>query len=343
MSRRTEPDVDGVATAPLVSVIVPVYNAAAYVEACVRSILDQDYVRLEVLLVDDGSKDGSGEICDRLAASDARVVVIHQKNGGIASAQNAGLDAATGDLVTFCDNDDLMSTRMIGRLVEILDATGADMSCCRWHNVGASAAAALRQAHAQEAPGRFIAFDRPGKRYQETFSVLMRRLRRTELEYFSEANWGKLYRRELFDGIRFPEGRYAQDVAIAMDLYQRMRVVASCDDALYFWLQRPDSVSHKQRTAGYYHDIVRAHGRCFELALADAILPARAYFGLTALRFERRSAASAEERALYENDRRYVASLLARLTPWQRLRCAALRIVRELEVQAYNRTVHRRR
>src|SRR5688500_20854 len=108
---------------PTVSIIVPVYNSALYLEACVSSILEQDYENIEVLLVDDGSTDDSGEICDRFAASDDRVIVLHRENGGIAAAQNTGLDAASGELVTFCDNDDLMSTHLIGRLVEILLAT----------------------------------------------------------------------------------------------------------------------------------------------------------------------------------------------------------------------------
>jgi glycosyltransferase involved in cell wall biosynthesis len=329
--------------APTVSIIVPVFNSARYLEACVSSLLDQDYRDIQVVLVDDGSTDGSERICDRFAAEDERVVVVHRENGGIAAAQNSGLDAATGDLITFCDNDDLMDARMIGRLVEILQATGADMSCCRWHNVGASSAAALRQQNASAPLGHYIAFGDPGRRYQTVFSALTRRITRSELTYFSEANWGKLYRRRLFDGIRFPEGHYAQDVAVAMDLYQRMNVVASCQDKLYYWLQRPDSVSHDLRSTRYYHDIVRAHGRSFDIALAAGILPARAFFGLTALRFEKRSILSSADLALYTEDRAFVAARLASLTPWQRARCEILNAARWLEVQLYNRTIHRRR
>ena len=282
------------------------------------------------------------EICDRFAASDERVVVLHRENGGISAAQNTGLDAATGELVTFCDNDDLMSVRMISRLVEILLATDADMSCCRWYNVGASAAAAVRASTAGDQLGRFIAFDQPGKHYQGVFSVLLRKFTRSELYYFSEANWGKLYRRALFDGIRFPEHRYAQDVAIAMDLYRRMRLVASCEDRLYYWLQRSDSVSHNLRSTKYYHDIVQAHGRCFELALADGILPARAYFGLKAIRFEKRSVLTPSDREMHEEDRRYVSARLSSLSAWQRTRCTVMHWLRFWEVQLYNRTVHRR-
>lgn len=327
---------------PKVSIIVPVYNSARYLGACVESILEQDYRNLEVLLVDDGSTDGSGEICDRFAAADERVVVIHRENGGIAAAQNSGLDAATGQLVTFCDNDDLMSARMIRRLVEILLATDADMSCCRWYNVGASAAESLRTRTADDPFGGYISFDQPGRHYQGVFSVFLRKFTGRELYYFSEANWGKLYRAELFRGIRFPENRYAQDVAIAMDLYRRMRLVASCEDRLYYWLQRPDSVSHGLRSTRYYHDIVHAHGRCFDLALADGILPARAYFGLKAIRLEKASVASECDRAIYEADRRSVAARVSSLSPWQRVRCTMLQWLRFWEVQVYNRTVHRR-
>ncbi|MBD3942023.1 glycosyltransferase [Microbacterium sp. NEAU-LLC] len=329
-------------SAPRVSIVVPVYNAERYLPACVSSILEQDYTNIEVLLVDDGSTDRSGAICDEFAASDERVVVLHRENGGIAAAQNTGLDAATGELVTFCDNDDLMSPRMIGRLVHILVEGDADMSCCRWYNVGASAAAQLRASHADDEAGRVIVFERPGMYYQRVFSLVLRRLTGKELYYFSEANWGKLYRRSLFDGIRFPEDRYAQDVAVAMDLYGRMRAVASCDDRLYYWLQRADSVSHSLRSTKYYHDIVRAHGRCFDLALADGILPARAYFGLQAIRTEARSIGTRADQEMYEADRRYVADRIAALTTWQRVQCVALHWLRLLEVKVYNRTVHRR-
>jgi glycosyltransferase involved in cell wall biosynthesis len=330
-------------TRPLVSIIVPVYNAAEYLSACVASLLEQDYGHVEVVLVDDGSTDASGAVCDAFAEQDERVVVVHRENGGIAAAQNSGLDAAKGELLTFCDNDDLMDARMISRLVDILLDADADMSCCRWYNVGASTASALRRENRDRPFGAVAVFDDPGRFYQGVFSLLLRRVARKELYYFSEANWGKLYRRSLFEGIRFPEGRYAQDVAVAMDLYGRMRRVASCEDRLYYWLQRSDSVSHALRSTAYYHDIVRAHGRSFDLALADGVLPARAYFGMTAIDRERRSAVTAEDRALLAEDERFVAERLAALTPMQRLHCAALRWLRLLEVQVYDRTVHRRR
>lgn len=328
-----------------VSVIVPVYNARDYVSACVESIIAQTYERLQIILVDDGSTDGSGAVCDDLAARDSRIVVIHRSNGGIAAAQNSGLDVATGALITFCDNDDLMSPTMISRLASVLEDADADMSCCRWISIGASDAAARLAAMRATPPpaGHVEVFADPAVAYQTVFSAFLRRLGGNELRYFSEANWGKLYRAEMFEGIRFPEGRYAQDVAIAMPLYLRMRRVASCSDALYLWLQRGDSVSHSLRATTYYADIVGAHAHAFEAAAAHGILPARAYFGLGAVRRERRSIASVADRAAYERDRRRVQGLKRSLSVVDRLRCQVLSLLRRAEVLVYDMTVHRRR
>lgn len=326
-----------------VSVIVPVYNAIAHLSACVASILSQTHVELDVILVDDGSTDGSGALCDEIASRDSRVRVIHQPNGGIGAAQNAGLGAAQGTFITFCDNDDLMSPHLVERLLTILLDSDADMSCCRWWNVGASAAQAALEDHREDLPGDVVVFDDAARSYQTVFSVALRRLRKNELRYFSEANWGKLYRAALFDGLRFPDGRYAQDVALAMDLYVRMHRVASCSDRLYFWLQRGDSVSHSLRSATYYHDIVRAHARSFDTALSRGILPARAYYGLTALSLERHSVRNPSDAELYRSDRELVRSLLSRLTLSQRAHCMMLRLIRRAEVFVYDRTVHRRR
>lgn len=331
-----------ISSQPMVSIIVPVYNAGSFLHACVASLLAQTYSNIEILLVNDGSTDGSDAICDEFAASDKRVRVIHQVNGGIGRAQNAGLDAARGELITFCDNDDLMSPLLVTRLTEMLLENDADMACCKWYNVGASVATDLLKSHSDDPPGEVIVFNSPASHYQSTFSVVIRRLFRRELKYFSEANWGKLYRASLFSGLRFPEGQYAQDVAVAMPLYNQMQRVASCSDRLYFWLQRADSVSHNLRSTAYYHDIIDAHISSFEVALGQGVLPARAFYGLTAVRAAKRSVTSPEELAVYKNDRARVRSMKRRLGIGKYVACQVLCWIRQAETKVYDRTVHRR-
>ena len=100
-----------------ISVIVPIYNTEKYLKRCFDSILSSTYENLEVILVDDGSPDNSGKICDEYAARDSRIRVIHKKNGGLSSARNAGLDIATGDYVTFVDSDDYIASDIYEKLV----------------------------------------------------------------------------------------------------------------------------------------------------------------------------------------------------------------------------------
>ena len=111
---------------PLVSIIVPVYNVKPYLNRCVDSLLGQSYQNMELLLVDDGSTDGSETLCDEYAAQDARVRVLHKKNGGLSDARNAGVDAAKGEYLSFVDGDDWVSPYYIENLYRALEQAGAD-------------------------------------------------------------------------------------------------------------------------------------------------------------------------------------------------------------------------
>ncbi|MDR1825314.1 MAG: glycosyltransferase [Bifidobacteriaceae bacterium] len=116
------------ATPPLVSLIVPVYNVEQFLEQCVQSILEQQHANLEVILVDDGSPDGSGAICDALAGQDQRVKVIHQANQGVSTARNAGLEAAAGEYIAFVDGDDWLEPDFITYMLQVIEATKAPMA-----------------------------------------------------------------------------------------------------------------------------------------------------------------------------------------------------------------------
>ena len=111
---------------PLISVIVPIYNVKAYLDRCVESLLGQSHKNLEIFLVDDGSTDGCGKVCDRYAAQDPRITVIHKKNGGLSDARNAALDAAQGEYYAFVDGDDWVSPYYVENLHRALRKADAD-------------------------------------------------------------------------------------------------------------------------------------------------------------------------------------------------------------------------
>ena len=120
---------------PLISVIVPVYNVERFLPGCIESILSQTYTRLEVLLVNDGSTDNSGAICDEYAAKDSRIKVIHKSNGGVSSARNMGLQKATGKYVAFCDGDDCLRKDYLQTMHQLMAHMGADLAVCGFESV----------------------------------------------------------------------------------------------------------------------------------------------------------------------------------------------------------------
>ena len=175
----------------VISVIVPVYNVAAYLPECVRSILSQDYPDLEVILIDDGSTDGSGRLCDELAAGDSRVKVIHQPNGGAASAKNAGLRIAGGTYLSFVDSDDFLEPNVYGYMVRTLEKTGAD---------------------AVEFGFRDVYVGKTEAQIPQSAVLTAREyLLRFPNDWHCALLWNKLYRRKLFDGIFFEEGHRIDD------------------------------------------------------------------------------------------------------------------------------------
>ncbi|MFT8356975.1 MAG: glycosyltransferase [Bifidobacterium aquikefiri] len=334
---------------PLVSIIVPVYNAERYLRHCVDSILGQSYRNLQILLIDDGATDASGDMCDEYAAHDSRVTVIHKHNGGIASAQNAGLDAATGDCIAFCDNDDIMHNNNVEHLLMALQKTHADMAKGRWNQIGVSELpVTIESASQAQSLGALTLIDDPLNAYQSVFCKTLRILggAKTEARYFNEANWCRLYRRELWDGLRFKEGHYAQDIRMAGPLYARTKRVVDVNEVLYYWLQEPDSVTHSQRTPAFWHDNVTAAAENFEFTLSHGVVPYRNYFGLTAsVRDEKlglRESSRQQIHASQTNNDDYdkVRLLVARLSHRDRLKCRTLAIIRRGENKIYDQLIH---
>lgn len=359
---------------PLVSIIVPVYNSAKYLSGCVDSILAQTYKNIELILVDDGSKDDSGKICDSYASKDSRVKVIHQQNGGISRAQNAGLDAASGEFIAFADNDDILDCKNIEILLNAILQSGASMSKAKWQQFGLSSLEQIKKeaglgarglsAEKSQATARLENMPQikivknPLKAYQTVFCKIFRIIgnklgKNSEARYFNEANWCRLYKREVWEGVRFPEGKFAQDTAMASVLYSRMNYVAHVDAVLYCWLQRADSVTHKMRDAGFYHDHIDAVRANWDLCLEHNVVPARSYYTMVGnLRYERCALKSgentlnggknsdAEIQKIYEKnyakDVEFAKSAVKKLTILQRAQCFTMACVRNLEKIIYD-------
>lgn len=119
----------------LISVIIPVYNIEKYIFKCLSSVASQKYTNLEIIVVDDGSTDNSGEICDMFAAGDNRIKIIHQKNAGLSAARNAGIDASKGEYIGFIDGDDYIDKMMYYEMIHIIEQNDADMVICDYESV----------------------------------------------------------------------------------------------------------------------------------------------------------------------------------------------------------------
>ncbi len=226
----------------LISVIVPIYNVEEYLPSCIESILRQTYSNLEIILVDDGSRDGSGILCDKYMEQDKRIVVIHQKNGGLSAARNSGLEIAEGEYVVFIDADDMIHPRMIGALYNDLKVCGADISIC-----------------AHQCVAEIIGY----KDVEESISVSHETQIYTGREciksFFDEVIgldmivvWNKLYKKEIFRTLRFPDGKIHEDEYINYKILYPMKVVSYRNQQLYYYRQRDNSImnsfgSHEKR------------------------------------------------------------------------------------------------
>lgn len=218
----------------MVSVIVSVYNLERYVERCVESLRKQTFSDFEMVLVDDGSTDSSGVICDEFARRDARITVIHRKNGGLSAARNTGLDHAKGDFVLFVDGDDYAEPEYVERLYEEMVATDADIVLCNYFY--------------KDDEGEFV--DRSNYSYvagKGPFHNLQALYMFEDQHYgtFFDVVWNKMFRKELFDGIRFPEGvSLVEDISIMPELYYRAERVSVIGDKLYNYIYRQSSLSN---------------------------------------------------------------------------------------------------
>lgn len=216
----------------LISVIIPVYKAEPFLNHCIQSVADQTYQNLEIILVDDGSPDNSGTICDIWAAKDSRIKVIHQENTGGAQARNAALDAAAGDLIAFVDSDDYIAPDMYTHLVSLLKQ-GADIAECGHVNVTDDA----------------VIFEKHSLTAQKYTAEEAMRLHIQDIA-FRQLIWNKLYRREIIGGIRFPKGKKIDDEFFTYQVLGNAQTLIRSDKICYAYRQQSDSVMHSMGAAG---------------------------------------------------------------------------------------------
>lgn len=210
----------------MISIIVPVYNVEKYLKKCVESILCQTYKDWELLLVDDGSPDESGKLCDAFAEQDPRITVIHQKNTGLAGARNAGLAAARGEFIAFVDSDDSIAPYTMELLSSMMTAAPCDLAICGsrivWEGENFSPVSIKQDITFLDTQGL----------WEEVFGRL------------NNAVWNKLYRRELLGELRFPQGLiHGEDLIFNLQYLAKCKTGAINQSVCYNYLQRENSIT----------------------------------------------------------------------------------------------------
>ena len=226
-----------------VSVIVPIYNVKKYLPRCIESIIKQSYKNLEIILVDDGSTDGSEVVCDRYAQKDSRVKVIHQANGGVSTARNTGLDICTGDFICFVDSDDYIHADFVKYLYAKLIENDCDICMCN-HIV------TEEWNYKQD-----IDWEKKVNIYdkKQIFDMFY-----TDMHGSIIMLWNKIMKRECVSGIRFDDGYINEDEGTTFKFLYNAKKIAFSEEVLYFYYSRDESITGVPYTAKKI-DILKAY------------------------------------------------------------------------------------
>lgn len=251
-----------------VSVIVPIYNVEDYLKCCVDSIVNQTYKNLEIILVDDGSPDNCGKMCDDFAKQDDRIKVIHKENGGLSDARNAGLDVASGDLIAFVDSDDYIDLNMVEVLVEALEKNDADISMCRYSKVYPD-----------------VETEDIGDNTESVFLKTDGLKEYLLARFVDPFVWNKLYRKEIIDNIRFVKGVLGEDNEFNYKVFLNSEKSVLIQKPLYKYRQeRPGAItessyiSEKKIHSIYNWDKIHNDCKVNAPQLEMYVIRRRAYF-----------------------------------------------------------------
>ena len=224
-----------------ISVIVPVYNVEQYLERCVDSIINQTYTNLEIILVNDGSTDNSGKLCDELAKKDERIRVIHKENGGLSDARNRGIDESESDLVGFIDSDDYIDSDMYEVLLKNLNDTDADLSMCALYDVY------------NNTPEAQVTNKETWKLSSEQAIKMV-----MEAKILSVTAVNKLYRKSLFTDLKFEVGKIAEDAFIMIKLLDKCEKIVATNEKKYYYVHRENSIT-TQKFSTKFLNVIEAY------------------------------------------------------------------------------------
>jgi glycosyltransferase involved in cell wall biosynthesis len=210
---------------PAISIIVPVYNVEPYLRDCVDSILDQTFTNLEIILVNDGSTDNSGLICDDYSNSNSKIKVIHKKHEGVSSSRNSGVAATQGEYIGFVDGDDRIDPNMYMKLYTLCKKTGSDISICKL---------------GREISGKIINIDNQSFQKRLNHTEAMKELFKGHLYRFSLCN--KLFKKVCFKNIQFPEGRIHEDLSTTYKLFSNSNKAIYTNYLGYIYVKRNNSI-----------------------------------------------------------------------------------------------------
>ena len=210
---------------PLISIIIPVYKVEKYLERCIKSVLDQTYKNLQIILVDDGSPDNCGNICDNYAKIDNRIEVIHKENGGLYDARNVGLKKARGKYIGFVDSDDYVSNEMFENMYNTLVNNNADISICNFYTVIDNK--------------NIIKNADNGIEIYNKLEILKEILLDKKIQSYA---WNKLYKRELFEDIEYPIGKKYEDIGTTFYILEKCNKIVVSGSPEYYYLTRGDSI-----------------------------------------------------------------------------------------------------
>lgn len=216
----------------LITVIIPVYKVENYIDKCMESVLSQSYENLEIILVDDGSPDNCGKICEEYAVKDSRIRVLHKMNGGLSSARNAALDVMTGKWVVCIDSDDYVHRDYVKKLYEAAVRNHADIAVCSHYQEKGNNLSITEKIFDEE-----VCYGR--------MEALHKLVEDDDIKNYA---WGKIYRAELFEGVRYPDGRNYEDIATTYYLFDKSEKIVKTPDYLYYYIIRDDSISFNKST-----------------------------------------------------------------------------------------------